>query len=128
MVKPASVGYIEMNTYDDSFDSVKMTCDMVIKSLIDMGIVNESNLPHISKDIQQGNMYTIDKPHISILRNTKSKIGFDMDLVYKNFIKFKFGQVEFESMMLSKMDENYTTIITIPWPKLLKTESTTYLQ
>jgi len=113
MAKPTKVGYIEMNTYDDSFESVKITCDMIIKNLIDIGIVNENNLSHISKDIQQGNVYTIDKPHITLLKNTKSKMCFDMDPIYQNFVKFKFGQVEFESMMLSKMDEYYTPIATI---------------
>lgn len=80
-----------------------------------MGIIQEHKLQHVTFDIGQM-QYTVDKYHITMLAGRKIKgrrEPIEMDGIIQKYSDFNFGIVEVNELQLSKMDANYTPIVSI---------------
>jgi hypothetical protein len=116
MIKPANVGFAEFDDKDPKWHYVKCCIDMIVRELIASGIVKEGGFDNVRLDSEEG-LYTIKKPHITVLGTKKGGGGrepIDMDPILEKFGDFDFGFMGFESLQLSKMDKDYTAESNVP--------------
>jgi hypothetical protein len=88
---------------------------MVVRSLIEMGIVQDQDLDNCEFDMGEM-MYIINKPHITVLATQRGPNGrdpIDMDRILAKYGDFNFGHMEFECLQLSRMDAGYTPVIQV---------------
>ena len=92
---------------DKEFDRMEKIINAVISKLIELGVVNESQMDHARFDISEMK-YKLEQPHITLMKSRKEP--FDAVGLLRQFGEFNFGYSDVETIELSKMDKDYTVV------------------